>query len=183
MTMLVATKTKLQRVWNWLKIAHEVRSTESDDRATESDESPAILKLRANFEQREAICIEKGALRVRVSNIRGSVTQRTVSFTIEEVPSPGLVMGQFEQRIRKERRPLRFTIGAGYLTQFSDHCWVMGYGGWSLHFDPKLVQAVLDLASRLPHDMDTFARYSAITDLVFDPTNVPKNWQRVFPDI
>ena len=59
----------------------------------------------------------------------------------------------------------------------------MGYGGWSLHFDPKLVRAVLDLASRLPHDMDTFARYSAITDLVFDPTNVPKNWQRVFPDI
>ena len=174
-------KAKHQGIWNWLKNVDEVDSTKSDDRPAESDESP-ILKLRANFEQREAICVEKGALRVRVSDIHGSAAQREVLFKIEEIPSPGLGVGQFDRSIRKEKRPLRFTIGGGYLTEFSEHCWAMGYGGWSLHFDPKLVQAVLDLASRLPEDMDTFRRYSEITDLVFDPTFVPKNWQRVFPN-
>ena len=44
----------------------------------------------------------------------------------------------------------------------------------------KLVQAVLDLARRLPpYDMDTFMRYSEIADLVFGPQFVPKLAARV----
>lgn len=181
MTMLTSTKARLQRVWNCLK--SQVRSTNSDDRARESGESATILQLRANFERREGIYIEKGALRVRVYNIRGSAAERTVSLTVEEFPSPGLGVGLFDPALRKESGRLRFNIGAGYLTAFSDHSWVMGYGGWSLYFDPKVVGAVLDLASRLPHDMDTFTRYNAISRLIFSRRFAPENWQRAFPDI
>jgi hypothetical protein len=58
----------------------------------------------------------------------------------------------------------------------------MGYGGWSLYFDPRVVGAVLDLASRLPRDMDTFTQYNEITKLIFSPTFRSRNWERAFPD-
>ena len=180
-TISMATETKLHRVWNWVKGLYAVRDTESDDRSMPSDESPAILKLRANFENREAIYLEKGALRVRVSNIRGSVARRIVWAKVEEVQTPGLGVGMFDRRTRNETTPCAWKIGAGYLTGFSDHCWKMGYGGWSLHFNPKVVEAVLELASRWPDDMDTSERYNQIVRLVqYDPKFRDANWQEVF---
>jgi len=101
----MATETKLHRVWNWVKGLYAVRDTESDDLWTPSDESPAILKLRANFENREAIYLEKGALRVRVSNIRRSVARRIVWAKVEEVQTPGLGVGMFDRRTRNETTP------------------------------------------------------------------------------
>jgi hypothetical protein len=51
-----------------------------------------------------------------------------------------------------------------------------------LFFDPKLVQAVLELASRLPRDMDTFERYRELSNLVFDSAVPDANWQKIFSD-
>jgi hypothetical protein len=167
----VATKKKLQPVWNWVKSVHEA-----------FHDSPTILKLRANFEQQEAIYVEKGALRVRVSDICGSVANRTVSATVEEVEAPGLGVGLFDKRRRKGATPRRWSIAAGYLTTFSEHCWEAGYGGWSLYFDPKAVEAVLELASRFPDEMDTFKRYNEIIRLLqYGQRFPPGNFQKVFP--
>ena len=172
----MATESKWRRIWNRAKALYEIRPPEGV-------ESPSILKLRAIFENREAIYIEKGALKVRVSNIRGSALHTTVSADIEEVPTPGLGVGLFDRRQRKGKTPLRWGIGAGHLTKFSDHCWVMGYGGWTLYFDPKVVQGVLDLASGFPDNMDTFERYNKIVRFVpYDPTLLQTNWQDVFRD-
>jgi hypothetical protein len=49
------------------------------------DTSPLIQEVRATFEGREAIYIEKGALRVRVSNIRGSASQAIIAAEVEEI--------------------------------------------------------------------------------------------------
>jgi hypothetical protein len=147
----------------------------------ESDESPNIRKLRANFENREAIYIEKGALRVRVTNIQGSALHQVVSANVEEVLSPKLGVGWFGNRERTGTTPRRWRIEAGFLTSFSSHGWMMGYGGWSLYFDPKTVQGVLNLASQLPDDMDTFERYNKIVIYAQRDASVrPASWESVF---
>ena len=146
------------------------------------NESTAISKLRANFEGKEAIYIEKGALLVRVRDIRSSGLRPTVAAQIDELPA--FRVGGFDGARRNGNRPLRWTIRAGYLTEFSDHCWTMGYGGWSLYFDPRLVQAILELASRFPADTDTFDRYHKIIRfLQQDQTVVQAKWQVVFPAV
>lgn len=179
----MATETKLHRAWNWLKSLYDIPRTEPGDDLGVPDESPTTLKLRANFENREAIYIEKGALRVRVSNIRGWAARRTVLANVEEIPTAGLGVGMFDKRTRKQTTPLRWRIGGGSLTAFSDHKWVMGYGGWSLYFDPKIIEAALDLASRFPDDLDTYERYNQIVRLVQrHPTSPGANWQKAFPD-
>ena len=146
------------------------------------NEPPGMLRLRLNFEGREAIYLEKGALRVRVSDIRASPRGTTVSAEIEEIPAPGLGVGLFDSSQRKGTPPLRWTIRAGHLTEFSDRCWIMGYGGWSMYFEPKIVQGVLDLASRFPDNLDAFERYNRIVQFVqYDQPFFPENWQAVFP--
>ena len=89
-----------------------------------------------------------------------------VSPEVEEIPAPGLGVGLFDRGQRKGTTPRRWKIRAGRLTTFSDHCWEMGYGGWSLYFDPKVVQMVLWLARRFPDTMDTSKRYNKIVRLV-----------------
>jgi hypothetical protein len=65
---------------------------------------------------------------------------------------------------------------------FSDNYWGTGYGGWSLYFDPKVVQGVLDVASRFPIDMDIFERYNRIVQFVQqEPMLWGANCQKVFP--
>jgi len=168
-------------MWNRVRNLYIVRSRESDE--AQPDESPRIQQLRTNFENREAIYIEKGALRVRVTGIYGSTVDRTVWANVEEVAAPGLGVGLFEKRNRKTPPSVRWRIAGGYLTSFSDESWDMGYGGWSLHFDPKVVQGVLDLASQFPDDVDTHERYRRIIQFVFQqPTLLAANRQKVFPD-
>ena len=43
-------------------------------------------RLRKAFENREAIYVERGALRVKVTNIRANVVVQTISADIEEIP-------------------------------------------------------------------------------------------------
>jgi hypothetical protein len=146
------------------------------------DESDNVSKLQANFEGKEAIYVEKGALLVRVSDIRSSALRPTVAAQIDELPAPGLGVGGFDRKRLNRRTPLRWTIRAGYLTEFSDDCWTMGYAGWSIYFEPRLVQAVLELASGFSPDVNTFERYRAISHLLQrDQAIGQANWQSVFP--
>jgi hypothetical protein len=147
-------------------------------------ESDNISKLQANFEGKEAIYVEKGALLVRVSDIRSSGLRPTVAAQIDELSAPGLGVGGFNRRRLNRTSPLRWTIRAGYLTEFSDDCWTMGYGGWSIYFEPRLVQAVLEFASAFSPDDNTFERYRAISHLLQENQTVTQaNWYSVFPAV
>ena len=76
-------------------------------------------KLRKNFQNQQAIYIEKGAMRVRVRNIRADLRAQSVAAEIEEIPTPGLRTGVFHDM--SEATSLRWEIQAGNLTTFSDH--------------------------------------------------------------
>ncbi|MHB8501774.1 MAG: hypothetical protein ACYDCG_16985 [Candidatus Acidiferrales bacterium] len=80
-----------------------------------------VEQVRGLFEGREAIYIEKGALRVKVSNIRGDVAGLLISAEVEEIPTTGLPAGVFYEIQRLEPSPLRWSIEGGYLTDLSDH--------------------------------------------------------------
>ena len=148
-----------------------------------SDETPTVVRLRANFENREAIYIEKGALRVRVSHIRCPGCRTSVWATVEEVPTAGLGVGIFDYRKRKDPAPLRWEIGTMSMGLFSDYCWEMGYGGWSLYFHPKVIEGVLDLASKFSDRMDTVEAYNKILKLVqHDLRFLNGEWQPLFPN-
>lgn len=124
-----------------------------------SQESVNCRKLRDAFEDREAIYVEKGVLRVRVQNIRCDVHARRIDAEVEEIPTRGLENTLLHGRRPNESSPLRWDIAAGYLTTFSDTTWEMGYGGWSLFFAPEIVSGLLDLASAWPPELDAADRY------------------------
>ncbi len=136
-------------------------------------------KLRANFQGKQGIYVEKGALLVRVSDIRQGLS--TVAAQIEEIPSPGLP-GFFGMRRQRGEGPLRWTIRAGQFAQFSDDCWQMGYGGWSLYFEPALVRAIVQLAAEFPQTLDAHERYRQICRVVQQHRAALKSpWQSVLP--
>jgi len=181
-----------QRAWNRIKRLYEIEVDDYEAKdQTPSANYPGILKLRENFEGREAIYIEKGAIRVRVTNIRVRATDEKgtprpawVSAKVEEITTPGLAVGMRDARLRKPNGPLSWRIGGCRLSSFSDSKWVGGYGGWSLYFDPKIVQGVLDLASRFPDNMDSTARYNQIVMFTQAPRLGSQGyWQPVFGPI
>ena len=127
-----------------------------------------VEELRARFEGKEAIYIEKGALRVRVFNIRGAVVECHISAEVEEIPTAGFPTGTFYKLRGYEPSPMRWSIGGGYLTTFSDRSWHMGYGGWSLYFAPGIVEGVVGLALRFPENLDPFQRYNEVLQFMKD---------------
>jgi len=127
-----------------------------------------IEELQIRFEGKEAIYVEKGALRVRVTKIRFEILDGSISAEVEEIPTPGLPIGPFPVRPPGRRTPLWWKIGAGYLTTFSEHCWYMGYGGWSLFFDPRTIQGVIDLSSRFPDNATGYERYKQVLHFLMD---------------
>jgi hypothetical protein len=138
-------------------------------------------KLRNAFEGREAIYIEKGVLRVRVVNIRCNVAVRRIDAEVEEILTPGLERSLFHSRQRNDPSPLRWKLGAGYLTSFSEHTWTMGYGGWSIYFAPEVVSGLVIIASNWPTELDAFERYNQAIRFLMD-RNAYEQYQRVFPD-
>lgn len=139
-----------------------------------------MARLRDRFEGKQAIYVEKGALLVHVSDIRQGLS--TVAAQIEEIPAAGLAGFVGVPRPRRQG-PLRWTIRAGCLTEFSDHCWQMGYGGWCMYFEPALVRAVLQLAADFPDTLDANERYRQIVRVVErDRAGVKGPWEKVVPD-
>jgi hypothetical protein len=126
-----------------------------------SDEA-RVKQLQGLFEGREAIYIEYGALRVKVSKIKGDTAQLSITAQVEEIPTYGFPVGSFSEIPRHGRKPLRWSIDGGYLTAFSEYSWCMGYGGWSLFFAPKILDGVLSLARQFPDNLDTRERYHEV---------------------
>jgi hypothetical protein len=122
-------------------------------------ENAKVEQLRKLFDGKEAIYIEKGALRVRVSHINGGRTY--VSAEVEEVPTVGFPLGIFCEIQKAEPNPLHWSIGAAD-SHFSEHTWHAGYGGWSLFFAANIVEGILNLALRFPDDLGPFQRYREV---------------------
>ena len=133
------------------------------------------------FEGREAIYIEKGVLRVRVGSIRCDARARRIGAEVEEIPTPGLENSLFHGRRRNERSPLRWNISAGYLTNFSNTTWHMGYGGWSLFFAPEVVSGLISIASAWPRELDAVDRYNDALRLLIDQRAYERS-ERMFSD-
>jgi hypothetical protein len=122
-------------------------------------------RLRARFEDREAIYIEQGALRVRVTKIQANVAERTITADIEEIPTPGFprFIGLNSVGLA-DSRLLKWTISAENLTVCSDHVWSHGAGGWSLFFDSELIREVLRFTATYSEalNVDAYERYRNI---------------------
>ena len=139
----------------------------------------ACERLRNRFENQEAIYVEKGALRVRVGQIRLEPDQRWISAEVEEIPTVGLGVGIFPEWQDTEQGRQRWKIGAGYLTSFSQNVWYMGHGGWQMYFAPRIVQGVVDLASRFNQGTGPFERYNQVFRYICAHDR-PERAQRVF---
>jgi hypothetical protein len=126
-----------------------------------SDET-RVKQLHGLFEGREAIYIEHGALRVKVSKIKDGTAQLSITTQVEEIPTAGFPVGSFPEITRRGRKPLRWNIEGGYLAAFSEYSWCMGYGGWSLFFAPKILDGVLSLARQFPDNLDARERYAEV---------------------
>jgi hypothetical protein len=72
-----------------------------------------VEQVRRLFEGREAIYVEKGALRVKVSDIRGDVARLLISAQVEEIPTPGFPVGSFHAIRRLQPSSLRWSIAGG----------------------------------------------------------------------
>ena len=90
-----------------------------------------VRQLQTLFSTREAIYVEKGALRVRVEAIRRDVEKLVIWAELSEIPTPGFPAGIFCAVLEYEPSPQRLTIGAGFMSDFSDSTRYMGYGGRS----------------------------------------------------
>jgi hypothetical protein len=128
-----------------------------------SDPLANCERLRNAFENREAIYVERGALRVKVTNIRATAAVETISADIEQIPTSGFQGFVDLDRVGvTDKGPLRWTISAGHLTTFSDHTWSFGSGGWSLFFGFELVHEVMQLAAQFPQHLSRYERYHRI---------------------
>jgi hypothetical protein len=142
-----------------------------------------VEQVRGLFEGREVIYVEKGALRVKVSDVRGDVARLFISAEVEEIPTAGFPTGAFYEIQRLEPSPLRWSIEGGYLTTFSDHTWHMGYGGWSLFFAPRIVDGILSLALRFQDNLDPFQRYREVLNYLMDHEAYDEPTQRLFAEM
>src|SRR5262249_16652424 len=140
--------------------------------------------LKEWFEGREAIYIEKGALRVRVSNIRIDPMQKEITAEVEELPTQGL---DFVMRHTPEfdaQSPRRWTIGTSRLagSTFTSRCWRGGIQvGWSLFFDPAIVCGVMKLAESFPEDLHPGLRYRQVLEFIYE-RNVREESTTIFAE-
>lgn len=121
-----------------------------------------VEKVRASFEGREAIYIEKGAIRVRVNNIR-SADLGVILADIEEIPTAGFPIWIRGGGPRPLSHPLRWTIGTSVIRHFSADLWSSPpYVGWTLYFSPKLIEAIVELVTRFPENHPPHLGYGEI---------------------
>lgn len=138
-----------------------------------------VAELRARFEGREAIYVEKGAIRVRISNMGWDGAKLCITARVEEIATPGFPAGVFYDPERNDANPLTWHIGAGYLTTCSEHTWNMGYGGWCIFFSPEIVDGVVGLAREFPADLHPFQKYRDVLKYLNDH-NAHEPTERVF---
>ena len=128
----------------------------------------AALEIRANFEGKNAIYLEKGASYVRVSNIHYDVLG-LIRADIEEIPAPGLPF-RIAPRDPSESYPLRWTIGTSQPSFSSDSWDGPAYVAWRVRFSPKLIEEILQMASHFPESYNPMLRYKLISRCVEEDT-------------
>ena len=116
-----------------------------------------------SFDGREAIYIEKGALRVRVEDVRVDIEPRMFHATVREIPTRGFERTSFHRTVPRPS-PLQWTIGAGALVAVSQNTLHVGYGGWSLFFAPEVVLGVVELASSWDVTVPEHERYHRVIE-------------------
>ena len=132
------------------------------DYEADAGHAATVEKVRASFEGREAIYLEKGAIRVRVSNIR-SADLGTILADIEEIPTAGFPIWIRGGGPRPRSHPLRWTIGTSSIRHFSADSWSSPpYVGWTLYFSPKLIEEIVALVSRFPENDPPHLGYGEI---------------------
>ena len=120
-------------------------------------------RLRQALDNHDAIYVERGALRVRVRNIRANVEVQGISADLEEIPTTGFPeFVDLDRYGLTDKEPHRWTISAGNLTSCSVQTWSLGNGGLSLFFGAELVQEVIHLASQFPSGLSRYERYHRI---------------------
>jgi hypothetical protein len=137
-------------------------------------------RLQRAFEGREAILVEQGAVRVRISNIEAKPEERYVSAQVQAIPTRGLPTGALYNHA-EYRAGSPFRIAGGYLTCFSDQVWEMGYGGWKLFFAPKLVNGIVELAAQWPDDLHPAEGYNRVSRWLADQGAYDGMARPVFP--
>lgn len=121
-------------------------------------------QMQARFEGREAIYVEKGAVRVRVLTIRPGPIRPSVSVELELIPTPGVpaVLGRVQL---PEQPPFRWTISVGHLSTVSGSFWSTPYS-YSLYFAPAAIQRVVETAAGFSEDLSVYDRYKQILRIV-----------------
>ena len=138
--------------------------------------------IQKRFEGREAIYMEKGVLRVRVNQIRFEERSHSISAEVEEIPTVGLLPSLFHPgSSAHEHRPLRWHIGAGGCASFSENSLHMGYGGWSLYFEPELVHGLIGLTCLWPEELRGVDRYGQVCKYLYSRWG--EQCKRVFCDL
>ena len=141
-----------------------------------STSNAAIVdKVRSLYEGREAVYTEKGALRVRVNAVRIKIEVANatndvfdyLAFDLEEVPTPGLPVW-LEGYPSIGPHPHRWTVGTGFRTRLFPH-YISAYCGWSMHFSPKLVAEIVEMATNFAGD-DSQELYRNIRRHIDDET-------------
>ena len=115
-------------------------------------------ELCSSVEGRSAIYVEKAVYYVKVTDTAYDLGKRIISARVESVRAPGLE-GLTATTGNARYRPKSWRFSAGCLTRFSEHNWYMGYGGWSLYFNPKIVEKILDLAAGWDPSLHMAERY------------------------
>ena len=126
--------------------------------------------LIESFEGREAIYIEKGALRVRVSRVKVDLTEQMMTAQVDEICTPGLGFVMAHTRAFDEKLPRRWQIGASALAgaSFSERRWSGGiHVGWSLFFDPEVIAGVVQLAASFPTDLHPSLCYRRVLKVLY----------------
>jgi hypothetical protein len=80
------------------------------DYEADAGHAATVEKIRTSFEGRQAIYIEKGAIRVSVSNIR-SADLGVILADIEEIPTAGFQNLDSRHGPRPRPHPLRWRLG------------------------------------------------------------------------
>ena len=103
---------------------------------------PAILTQR--FEGHQALYLDRGVLLVEVGPIRRH-SPESFEVRVTEIPVPGLRDNLFVSQVgngnvTRESGRLTWVIKAGAASIYNQTTWLMGYGGWSMYFDPALLE-------------------------------------------
>jgi hypothetical protein len=140
------------------------------DHEAHANLAAAVEKVRDLYEGREAIYIEKGAIRVRVSNIRGA-EDGLIEAHMEEIPTAGLPIWIRAGGPFSRTSPLRWTIATSSTKNFSPNLWSSPpYVGWTLYFSPKLIEEVVELVSQFPENYYPQLGYRKVMTFISNQT-------------